>query len=174
MWYVEIYCIRKKRRRWYVRKFLAIWLLIGIFVILAYGIYYYKLSQIYDIEKLNIGVQSLQLFGAVPINMSIGAFLLIDVLLKILSLCSLAVLISVMTYRLEYVYSVLSGMILLVPQLLHMIGITKLEQLSLCRYIAVLPMWNSVQYVMCYIVLSIVVLFSIVMYNRGLTANRLK
>lgn len=164
----------KKRRRWYDRKFLAIWLLIGIFVILAYGIYYYKLSQIYDIEKLNIGVQSLQLFGAVPINMSMGAFLLIDVLLKILSLCSLAVLISVMTYRLDYVYSVLSGMILLVPQLLHMIGITKLEQLSLCRYIAVLPMWNSVQYVMCYIVLSIVVLFSIVMYNWGLTANRLK
>ena len=164
----------KNRTRWYVRKYMAVWLLVSIFIALAYGIYYYKLSRLYEIEMLNIGVQSLQLFGDVPINMSLGWFLVIDLLIKVISLWAVSVVIGVMTYKFKYVYSVLSGLVLLIPQLLYMIGITKLEQLSLCRYIAVLPMWSSGQCVVCYIILSVVVAVSMILYNWGLTANRLR
>lgn len=142
------------RRRWCVKKYFALWLLIAVFTGMVYGVYYWKLFRTYHFQGLDLAAQSLEMFSDLPLRLSIREFLVIDIIVKIVLLFAVSVIISVLVSRLRYVYSMLAGFAAVVPQVIYLFGVTGIEKWSLCTYMAVFPAWNEGWQTLCYIVLA--------------------
>lgn len=133
-----------KRRKWLVRKIGANVALIAMFELITYGIYYYKLFKLYDVTGLDLPLKSLSLFKDYIINSSIIGFIIIDLCIKLVVLVALSSIICVVSKYIKTLYSMLVGMVVVIPQMLYMIGFETLDKLSIGRYIAFLPVFNDV------------------------------
>lgn len=132
-----------KRRKWLVRKISANIVLIAIFELITYGIYYYKLFKQYDVTGLNLPLKSLPFFEDYIFNPSIMGFIVIDLFIKLVLLVAFSSIICVVSKYIKTLYSLLTGMVIVIPQMLYMIGFETLDKLSIGRYIAFLPVFND-------------------------------
>lgn len=162
------------RKKWLSIKIITNCSIITVFSLLSYGIYYYRLSQVYELTNLSFPVKSLAMFDKLPINPSIAGFIAIDVIAKIIFLSGLSILISALSAKLPYLYCMLAGVTVIIPQLLYMLGFEMMENFSIGRYVAFFPAFNSKMAGVYYIFwLLIVMLAGITMYgilhrrNRG-------
>lgn len=130
------YC---NRRRWIVRKLLANLALTAAFEAISYGIYYYKLSGVYDLANLQAPLKSLPVFENYAWNPSILGFILTDLLMRFVMLAALSVVISFVSVHVKYVYCLIISMAATLPQFLYMIGFDVLDRISIGRYVAFLP-----------------------------------
>lgn len=156
----------KERKKWCIKKYLAIWLLSAVFILITYGIYYFGLFHTYDMQELDFAAQSLEKFSELTPALSFRGFLIADMLIRLMSLFALSVIISIVVSRLNYVYSMLAGFAVIVPQLLYMLGIRSAEKWSLCTYIAAFPAWNEGWQWKCYIVLAVICVSAICLYYK--------
>lgn len=151
----RIACSYKERRRWLVRKILVNVCLIGIFEGITYGIYYYKLTRIYDFENIHVPLKSLSMFEGYPINVSILGFIIVDLFVKLLTLTALSVLIDAISKKISYIYCVLVGLLIALPQMLYMLGFKTMDRVSVGRYVAFLPVYNGGELGLYYIVFAV-------------------
>ncbi len=151
----RIACSCKERRRWLVRKILVNICLIGVFEGITYGIYYYKLTGIYDFANIHVPLKSLSMFEGYPVNVSILGFIVVDLFVKLLALTALSVLIDAISKKISYIYCVLVGLMIVLPQLLYMLGFNTMDRLSVGRYVAFLPVYNGGELRLYYIVFAV-------------------
>ena len=130
------YC---NRRRWIVRKLLANLTLTAIFEAVSYGIYYDKLSGVYDLANLWAPLKSLPMFEHYAWNPSIFGFIVTDLLTRFVILAALSAVISYVSVYVKYAYCLIISMVVTLPQLLYMIGFDVLDRISIGRYMAFLP-----------------------------------
>lgn len=130
-----------KRRKWLVRKIGANIVLITVFELITYGIYYWKLFRQYRATGLNLPLKSLPFFENYIINPSIIGFVIIDLCVKLVLLAALSAMVCAVSKYVKTLYSLLAGMIIVVPQMLYMIGFERLDKLSIGRYVAFLPVF---------------------------------
>lgn len=155
-----------KRRKWLVRKIGVNVTLIAMFELITYGIYYYRLFEVYDVTGLDLPLKSLPFFKDYIINPSIKGFIIIDLCIKLIVLVALSSIICVVSKYIKTLYGMLVGIVMVVPQMLYMIGFEKLDKLSIGRYIAFLPVFNDLtqpinQY---YIFLIVTMVIGMVLY----------
>lgn len=127
------------RRKWLWRKILANWLLILLFMGITYVSYYYRLSRAYAFDNLSAPLKSLPMFQNYPINPTVLGFFIIDMIVKFVLLASLSAVMCFISMHIKYLYSLLAGMLLAVPQFLSMLGFEVLDHIAIGKYVAVLP-----------------------------------
>lgn len=138
-------------------------MIIAVFMLLSYGVYYYKLCSTYKISNMSLPVKSLELFAAVPINPALITWIVINMIGIYAGLVIMSSLITVISYKIPYSLCTLTGMIIAVPQLIYMAGIGFMEKFSIGKYMAIMPLINEnkgqMYYYFMFIMLGCVLLF---------------
>lgn len=127
------------RRKWIVRKLLANLALTAAFEAASYGIYYGKLSRVYDLANLQAPLKSLPMFEQYIWNPSILGFIVTDLLIRFVLLAALSAVVSFVSVHVKYIYCLIISMAAALPQFLSMIGFDVLDRISIGRYVAFLP-----------------------------------
>ena len=143
------------RNKWCAKKYLTGCMVLSVFTLAEYFIYYRKLFSLYDLKDVSFAVQSLEIFSKVPFKIPLWAFLLMDMLLTLIALVLVGIIISDLTAKLSYVYSMLAGFVIIVPQLLYMLGIQGAKEWSLCTYISGIMAYNGAGVSLHYIILAV-------------------
>lgn len=131
--------VYSNRRSWIVKKLVANCILIAFFEIASYGIYYYKLFNVYDIKEVLAPLKSLPEFREFPVNPPIAGFILLDIALRFIILICLSSIMCYISVYIKYIYCMIAGMTVTLPQLLYLMEIKVMDKLSIGRYIAMLP-----------------------------------
>ena len=77
------------------------------------------------------------------LNPSIGGFILINMLYSFILLSAVSLIMCMISFYIKYAYCLLTGMLMVLPQLLYMFGFQVFDKLSIGRYIAFLPCFNE-------------------------------
>ncbi|MBE5964759.1 MAG: hypothetical protein E7252_07465 [Lachnospira sp.] len=133
----------KNRQKWLLRKIRTNALLIAIFELISYGIYYHKISKVYELDMLGAPLKSLPLFEKCIINPPIIGFIIIDLIVKFILLVALSACICFISKYVKLIYCVIVSMFITIPQMLYMIGFEVMEKWSIGRYVAYLPVFND-------------------------------
>lgn len=139
-----------KRRMWLLKKMMSIFLILGIFECVTYGIYYYNLFKICKPEGILFPLKSIPMFKNYIFNTSVAGFMVTDFLIRFMLLCALAVIMCFISQYIKLIYCMLTGLIITVPQLCYMLGFEIFDNLSVGKYIAFLPVFNG-GYVIVYL-----------------------
>jgi len=136
----------------------------GVWAIL-YGINWWNITKIYTFHSLNIPLQSLQIIGAFPIEMSIGTFLILLNVYKLLLLLSVGFVVMAVSFKIEYFKALIICCIILVPHILFVLGIKLFYFMSAVIPIGFIEYWS--QYgnnYRSYITAFVIVLFGMTAY----------
>lgn len=130
------------RRGWTIRKLLSNMCIIALFEVITYGIYYHNLFQNYELKEcISAPLKSLPIFQNYPFNLSIGGFMIFDMVIKCLLLILISFIICHISIYIDYRYCLLLGMLIVTPQLLYLIGFGMMEKWSVGKYVAFLPVF---------------------------------
>lgn len=130
------------RRGWTIRKLLSNMCIIALFEVITYGIYYHNLFQNYELKEcISAPLKSLPIFQNYPFNLSIGGFMIFDMVIKCLLLILISFIICHISIYIDYRYCLLLGMLIVTPQLLYLIGFGTMEKWSVGKYVAFLPVF---------------------------------
>ena len=132
-----------KRKNWLNRKIRINLFLIGLFEITSYAIYYKKIFETFELKNLSVPLKSLPIFENYIFNPSIGGFILINMLYSFILLSAVSLIMCMISFYIKYAYCLLTGMLMVLPQLLYMLGFQVFDKLSIGRYIAFLPCFNE-------------------------------
>lgn len=149
----------RNRRRWTVRKLLGNMCIIALFEGIAYGIYYCKLFQNYELmECISAPLKSLPIFQNYPFNLSIGGFLILDAGIKFLLLILISLVICYVSVYIDYIYCLLAGMLTVTPGLLYLVGFERMDKWSVGKYVAFLPtFWEGAKGIRTYCIFVVFV-----------------
>lgn len=156
----------KNRGKWLICKLKTNSVIIAVFMLLSYGVYYYKLCNTYEISNIFLTIKSLELFDTIPINLPLIVWLIINMICVYVGLMIISCLITIIMYKLQYSLCTLTGIIITIPQLIYMAGIDFMEKFSIGKYIAVMPLINENKgQIYCYFIFT---LYSCLMLFYGI------
>lgn len=130
-----------KRRKWLAKKMFIQSILCLVFSCITYGMYYWKLCDIYTYTNITAPLKSLPLFENYVINPPIIVYIFIDFMMKYMFLVGIQLIMSVISIYVKYAYCFAAGLVIILPQLLYMIGFEFLHQLSIVKYISFFGCW---------------------------------
>ncbi|MCR5636226.1 MAG: hypothetical protein K6F76_03480 [Clostridiales bacterium] len=106
----------------------------------TYAAEFFGIYNKYGLDCFNAPIQSLEFFMSFPLNISIGAYLILMYLCRLLLMMSMAGVIMLISKKLSYAASItVSIAILLIPALLNMVGIAFFGKLSLSVILSINP-----------------------------------
>lgn len=135
-----------KGRNVLYHKRIVMYLIMSILCVFFYeAVDFYVLSKTYPLTYFNAPLSSLFFLKNIPVNVSINMFLIILTIYRILSLCSLCMIIN---YIFMKIGSFKSGLLCLVicvlPEFLSLVGVTSFHYLSLIQFITIMPMIDQI------------------------------
>lgn len=158
----------KERKSWLARKLAVQGLLCFSFMCITYGIYVKKLCDVYTYTNLTAPLKSIMLFEKYAFNPPIIVYIIVDVMVKYVFLIAIQLAMSFVSIYVKYLYGFAVGLILVLPQLLHLIGFDYLYSLSIVKYISFFELWtdggNAVKIYLC--VLFAMIITGICMFIR--------
>ncbi len=148
----------KDRKRWIIKKIFANSILLGAFVLVSYGVYYYRLIAVCKPASLTAPVKSIPMLGNYPVNLPVIGVIAADIFIKYILLFCLSGIICLISKRIKYLYCVLAGMVVTLPQLFSIMGFAINDKLIIGRYIAYFPylLNEKTELSLCYIVFVII------------------
>lgn len=129
----------KNRKKWLLKKKAAESLLLIGFECITYGLYYYRLCQVYNYSNMKFPLKSLPIFEHFIINPSIIGFIIIEFIVKTLVLISIQSIMEWISMYARYIFCFVFGLISVMPQFMYMLGFEKLYDFSVGKYIAFYP-----------------------------------
>ncbi|MCR5637011.1 MAG: hypothetical protein K6F76_07540 [Clostridiales bacterium] len=98
----------------------------------TYAAEFFGIYNKYGLDCFNAPIQSLEFFMSFPLNISIGAYLMLMYLCRLLLMMSATGVIMLISKKLSYAASIAASIaILLIPALLNMVGVAFFGKLSL-------------------------------------------
>jgi len=114
----------------------AVWAII-------YGINLWNITRIYSFNSLNAPLQSLQIMGGFPIEMSIGIFLMLLNVYKFILLLCVGFIVMAISLKIEYFKALIISCIILVPHILYILGIKICYLTSVVIPIGFIEYWSQ-------------------------------
>ncbi len=111
-------CSNKRIKIWLHKLYMVI---IGscFISVISYILHLINISDYYDLEYLHIPIQSISIFGGFPLKLSIFGFMIYTQLVRTVIIISVGLIVMNISYFMSYIGSVLIGLLLLLPHVLH-------------------------------------------------------
>lgn len=111
-------CSNKRVKVWRHKLYMVI---IGscLISVISYILHLINILDYYDLGYLHIPIQSISMFGGFPLKLSILGFMIYTQLVRTVIIISVGLIVMNISYFMSYIGSVLTGLLLLLPHVLH-------------------------------------------------------
>ncbi len=142
---VLVHSSRNGRIKWFVRKVLAIDLCVTVLWALLSVINWTNILKIYNLEDLDVLIQSYPVMAEFPFTVTTGCYFLIIYLWKLVMMLSVSWIVMLLSVLLDYSKSLIAAVTLLVPHFLLELGMTYFYALSVVMPLCQTENWLTIR-----------------------------
>lgn len=139
---ISIHTAKRGRLSWCMMKLCAVLIVsicIGVVIFIPDIV---NITRVYKIDDMQTAIQNYPRFSFVPIKMSLMAYLICNIIWKLVLLMAIAGIVVLISTMSGYVLSLVVSLALVLPQLLYMLGFNLMYYISIVSPLLVEENWG--------------------------------
>lgn len=139
---ISIHTAKRGRLSWCMMKLCAVLIVsicIGVVIFIPDIV---NITRVYKIDDMQTAIQNYPKFSFVPIKMSLMAYLICNIIWKLVLLMAIAGIVVLISTMSGYVLSLVVSLALVLPQLLYMLGFNLMYYISIVSPLLVEENWG--------------------------------
>ena len=139
---ISIHTAKRGRLSWCMMKLCAVLIVsicIGVVIFIPDIV---NITKAYNIDDMQTAIQNYPRFSFVPIKMSLMAYLICNIIWKLVLLMAIAGIVVLISTMSGYVLSLVVSLALVLPQLLYMLGFNLMYYISIVSTLLVEENWG--------------------------------